>query len=75
MRRKLRLHFAKLCARWQSSMPQQMTHFLERGVLRKVVDVVAAIREHAPVAIEITNRGGCDDDVFEAGLRSGIYSH
>jgi hypothetical protein len=49
-------------------VPQEIADFLERRVFGEVVDVVSAIREHALFAVEIANRGGRNDDIFEAGL-------
>ena len=52
----------------RSSVPQQIADFLERRVLGEIVDVVAAIRQHAALAVQITDGRGRDDDVFEAGF-------
>ena len=49
-------------------MPQQIADFLERRVLGEIVDVVAAIRQHAALAIEIADGRRRDDDVFETGF-------
>ena len=49
-------------------MPQEITGFLERGVPRQVMDVVAAIRQHAAIAIEKTDPGRSRDDVFESAF-------
>jgi hypothetical protein len=38
-------------------VPQQVAHLLERRVPREVVDVVAAIGEHAAVAVHIAYGG------------------
>ena len=54
-RGQLRLQVAELGAIRQAAMPQQVTGLLERRVAREVVDVVAAIREHAAIAVEETN--------------------
>src|SRR5688572_28294876 len=53
-------------------MPQQATDFLERSMLGEIVNVVPSIREHAPLAVEIADRGRRDDDVFEAGFYGGV---
>jgi hypothetical protein len=49
-------------------VPQQIADFFERRRLREVVDVVPAIREHALIPVEITNRRRGRDDVFETAL-------
>ena len=52
-------------------MPEQITDLLEgRAALGvgKVVDVVALIGEHAAGAIQVTDGGFTDDDVFETGF-------
>ena len=64
----LRLQLAQLGPVWQPAVPQQIADFLERGVLGEIVDVVAAIGEHAALAIQITNGRRRDDDVFKPCL-------
>ena len=54
-RGQLRLQIAELGAVRQAAVPQQVARLLERRVAREVVDVVAAIREHAAIAVEETN--------------------
>ena len=67
----LRLQVAELGARRQPAVPQQVADFFERRVPREIVDVVAAVREHAAIAVEIADRGRGRDGIFEArfGLR------
>src|SRR5688572_922879 len=67
-RRELRLQIAELGARGQPAMPEQVADLLEGGGLRQVVDVVPAIREHAAIAVEVTDRRGRRDDVLEPAL-------
>jgi hypothetical protein len=38
-------------------VPEQEAGFLKRRMAREIVDVVAAVREHAAVAVEETNPG------------------
>src|SRR6187399_1240395 len=49
-------------------MPEQVADLFECREARKVVDVVAAVREHAPVAVEIADRRRGRNDVFESAL-------
>ena len=73
----LRLQIAQLPARRQPPVPQQITDFLERGVPGEIVDVVPTIRQHAAIAVEITNRGRGRDGIFKArfGLRVRCHNH
>src|SRR5699024_7843966 len=64
----LRLEVAQFRTRGQAPVPQQEADFLEGGVGRQIVDVVAAVRQHAAVAIDPADRGGRRDDVFEPAL-------
>ena len=48
----LRLQIAELGAARQPAVPQQVADLLEGREPRQVVDVVAAIREHAAIAVE-----------------------
>jgi hypothetical protein len=73
--RQLRLQISKLSARRQASMPQEEADLFERGELREIVDVVPAVREHAALAIEITNRRRRGDDVLEPALRFLCSGH
>src|SRR4029453_2109685 len=52
-------------------MPQQVADFFECRMPRKVVDVVSTVRQHAAIAVEITDCRRCGDCVFEPrfGLR------
>ena len=55
----------------QPAVPEQEADLLERRAalgVRQIVDVVALIRQHAPVAVEVADRRFAGDDVFEAGL-------
>ena len=52
----------------RSSVPQQIADFLEGRMFGEIVDVVAAVREHTALAIEIADRRSRDDDVLEAGF-------
>ena len=74
-RGELRLHLSQFRSARQSSMPQQAADFLERRMLGEIVNVVPSIREHAPLAVEIADRGRRDDDVFEAGFYRGVAGH
>ncbi len=67
----LRLQIAELGARRQPAMPEQEADFFERRVTGEIVDVVAAVREHAAIAVEITDRRRGGDGVFEPGLGLG----
>ena len=62
------LQIAELGAIRQAAVPQQVAGLLERRVAREIVDVVAAIREHAAIAVEETNARRRRDDVFETAL-------
>ena len=64
----LRLQVAELGARRQPAMPEEVADFLEGRVLRQLVDVVAAVREHAAVAVEIADGRRGRDGIFEPGL-------
>jgi hypothetical protein len=52
----LRLQIAKLLARRQAAVPQQVADFLEGGGSGEVVNVVAAVREYAAIAVEVADR-------------------
>ena len=65
---KLRLQVAEFGARRQPAMPEEITDFLERRVPREVVNVVAAVGQHAAVAVEVTDRRRTGDGVFESGF-------
>jgi hypothetical protein len=74
----LGLQFSQLRTRGEPAMPQQVADLLEARMGRQVVDVVPAIREHAAVAIDETDRRGRRHDIFEAGLgnlgiRRGVH--
>ena len=67
-RRQLRLQIAELRARRQPAMPEQVADLLEGRELGQVVDVVAAVGEHAALAVEIADRRRRRDDVLEPGF-------
>ncbi len=69
----LRLQIAELRARRQPPVPEEEADFLERRVSREVVNVIAAISEHAAIAVEITDRRRGRYDVFEPAL--GLRGH
>jgi len=52
----LGLQIAELGPRRQPAVPQQVADFFERGVAGEIVDVVAAIGQHAAIAIEVADR-------------------
>jgi hypothetical protein len=59
-------------------VPEQEADLLERGAalgIRQVVDVVALIRQDAPLAIDVANRRFAGDDVFQTGLRLRLSGH
>ena len=61
-RGQLRLQIAKLGAGRQTAVPQQIAHFLERRPVRQIVDVVAAVREHPTLAVQVADcRRGRND--------------
>ena len=66
--RQLRLQVAELGARRQAAVPEQVADLLERRVPGEIVDVVAAVGEHAAIAVEITDRRGGGDGIFETRL-------
>ena len=66
-RGELGLEIAELRAGRQPMVPQKVADFLERGVARQIVNVVAAVGEHAAIAVEMTDGGGRRDDIFEPG--------
>src|SRR3989304_533694 len=69
--RRLRLQTAKLVARRQPSVPQQIADFLERHAalgIRQVVNVVPVIRQNAALAVEIADRRLAGDNVLETGF-------
>ena len=74
-RGELRLQIAELGAIRQAPVPQQVADLLERRALRQIVDVVAEIRQHATIAVEITDGGRRGDDVFETGLGLRVGGH
>jgi len=73
--RQLRLQISKLSARRQASMPQEEADLFERGGLREIVDVVSAVREHAALAVQVTDRRRCGDHVLESALGFLCSSH
>ena len=64
----LRLQIAELGAIRQPAVPQQVAGLFKGRVAREVVNVVAAIRQHAAIAVEKTNARRGRDDVFETAL-------
>jgi hypothetical protein len=48
-----------------------MNDLFERGVGRKIVNVVTAIRETSDRPFDVTKPGGPDDDAFEATVDNG----
>src|SRR5579862_9001998 len=46
-------------------MPQQVTDLLERRMIGEIVNVVSAIREDSPFAVQIIDRGGGRNGIFE----------
>ena len=66
----LRLQVAELGAVRQAAVPEQIADLLERRAARQIVDVVAEVRQHAAVAIQVTDGRGGGDDVFEPALVS-----
>jgi hypothetical protein len=45
-------------------MPEQIADLFERRPLREVMDVVSAVRENAPLPVEIADLGRSHDDIF-----------
>ena len=68
---------AELGAGWKPAIPQEVTDFFERRVLREIVNVVPAIRQHPAIAVEIADRRRRGDRVFEPrlGLRGSRTAH
>ena len=73
-RGELRLQIAELGAVRQPAVPEQVADFLERRAAREIVDVVAVVRQHAAIAIEVADRGRGGDDVFEPALGLRVES-
>src|SRR5262245_15167963 len=55
-------------ARGQLPVEQQITRFLERGVLRKIVDGVAAVAQLARAAIDVTHARSVEIDAFQTAV-------
>jgi hypothetical protein len=53
--RELRLQIAQLRARRQAAVPEQVAGLLEGRVARQIVNVVSAIRQHAAIAVQVTD--------------------
>ena len=72
----LRLQIAELGARRQPAVPQQVADLFEGRVPREIVDVVAAVGQHAAIAVEIADRRRGGDGIFEPrfGLRGRVHS-
>ncbi len=60
---------------WQLAHPEQIGHLLEGGLAREVLDVVAAVGEPAPGAVEIAQLGFRRDHAFETADEVGAFSH
>ncbi len=75
MRRHVRLQPAQLLAPRQASVPQKEDHFLERGVIRQRVDVVAAIAENSFFAVDETDFGFPGDHALQPRPRCRRQSH
>src|SRR5690606_12430982 len=55
------------------AVPEEVGDLLERGVLREVLDVVAAVEELAGLAVDVRELGVEGGDAFEAsGLHGGL---
>ena len=59
----------------QLAHPEQIGHFLEGGLACEVVDVITAIGEPAPGAVEIAKLGFGRDHAFETADEVGAFSH
>ena len=57
----------ELCARRQGAVEEQVARFLERRVLRQVVDVVAAIDELSGFAVDEADARLVEYDALESG--------
>ena len=68
----LRLQVAELRSSRQPPVPEEEAHLFEGGVSRQLVNVVAAVGEHAAIAVQIADRGRGGDGVFEAGLWASL---
>ena len=74
-RRQLGLEVPQLGARRQPAVPEQVADLLERGALREIVDVAAAVGEDATIAIQVADRGRGGGDVLETALRLHVAGH
>jgi hypothetical protein len=74
-RRQLGLEAVELRRVWQLAHPEQIGHFLEGGLAREVLDVVAPVGEPAPGAVEIAQLGFRRDHAFETADEVGAFSH
>ena len=72
---KLRLQVPELGAIRQPPVPQEVTDLLERRALRQIVNVVPVVRQHATIAVEITDGRRRGHDVFETGLGLRFGGH
>ena len=73
--RELRHESIELRPAGQLPHPEQIRHFLEGGLAREIVDVVAPVGETAAGAVEIAELGFCRDHAFETADELGTLSH
>src|SRR5439155_21944398 len=57
----------------QMAVPEEEDRLLERRVLDELVDVEAAVEQSPFAAVDETDLGSRDDDVFEAGFPYGAH--
>ena len=72
---KLGLQVAQLRPGWQPSMPEQVADFLEARRPREIVDVVSAVRQHAPFPVEVANLRRGRHDPLESGRGGRLRRH
>ena len=74
-RGQLGLEAVELRRVWQLAHPEQIGHLLEGGFPCEVLDVIAAIGEPAPGAVEIAQLCFRRDHAFETADEVGAFSH
>ena len=67
---------AQFVSRGQLTEPQQMTDFLESGVVRQFMDVDSAIGQNTLLTIDVADAGSCSYHSLEplGGMRYGRHT-
>ena len=64
LRGQIRLQLGQLARLGQPSIPEKEDSFLEDGVVRQGMNVIAAVAENTQVSVDVANLGFACDDAF-----------